>query len=532
MSTLLGYDSFLIDIGASIADVKNEIKTRVSARGWQILVDDTVNNILYIQPPVTETIGNSIGKEVLRIKVTGNSISFANQLISNTYFPQEEIFYLAASMTGIKTFSLILNGQTLSYTTSSAGNTALQNATEFTNFLNASANAEAQKFTFTVGANGNCLVNLKAKVASTPTATVTSGNANGTIIHVADRVASGDMTPYGLFAGGVASDTTPLISSFVGTSVTTDLVSGFIYYLAIHTRSIVLATKTTTNFYGPIVASWASNSEAVSQLPNSALAPIELAVADISAATASGTRAYLSHYWSYTSYTLDSKPGYTAITAMNDGYDPQPCTCVWNGRWRGYGFDPVFIQDNVAWAYNADLNGYALASPVLRALGVEGDLAATYGHVFGYPDISSLVLVAGTTTKHPGAYTYGHTILPRLVFDDVYIWTTTAASTSESTHYSKSITSYCSLTDVLDSTTAYTTINVSDTSSFPASGGFIIDSELFEYTGKTGTSFTGVTRGKYGSTQTTHVSGTSTYLTLWFVKINAGLLHCGYVRPN
>jgi hypothetical protein len=217
---------------------------------------------------------------------------------------------------------------------------------------------------------------------------------------------------------------------------------------------------------------------------------------------------------------------------MNDGYDPQPCTCVWNGRWRGYGFDPVFIQDNVAWAYNADLNGYALASPVLRALGVEGDLAATYGHVFGYPDISSLVLVAGTTTKHPGAYTYGHTILPRLVFDDVYIWTTTAASTSESTHYSKSITSYCSLTDVLDSTTAYTTINVSDTSSFPASGGFIIDSELFEYTGKTGTSFTGVTRGKYGSTQTTHVSGTSTYLTLWFVKINAGLLHCGYVRPN
>lgn len=51
---------------------------------------------------------------------------------------------------------------------------------------------------------------------------------------------------------------------------------------------------------------------------------------------------------------------------------------------------------------------------------------------------------------------------------------------------------------------ASTTINVSDTSTFPSSGILLIDAEVITYSGKTGTSFTGCVRGTNGSTAAIH----------------------------
>lgn len=53
-----------------------------------------------------------------------------------------------------------------------------------------------------------------------------------------------------------------------------------------------------------------------------------------------------------------------------------------------------------------------------------------------------------------------------------------------------------------------TPIVVGDTSQFVlSSGGIIIDNEIIKYTGKTATSFTGITRGAYGSTASAHTAG-------------------------
>ena len=53
-----------------------------------------------------------------------------------------------------------------------------------------------------------------------------------------------------------------------------------------------------------------------------------------------------------------------------------------------------------------------------------------------------------------------------------------------------------------------TPIVVGDTSQFVLSAGAIlIDSEIIKYTGKTATSFTGITRGAYGSTAAAHTAG-------------------------
>lgn len=52
-----------------------------------------------------------------------------------------------------------------------------------------------------------------------------------------------------------------------------------------------------------------------------------------------------------------------------------------------------------------------------------------------------------------------------------------------------------------------TTITVVSTTSFPASGAAMVDSEIFFYTAKTGTTFTGVTRGADSTAAATHSSG-------------------------
>ena len=94
-------------------------------------------------------------------------------------------------------------------------------------------------------------------------------------------------------------------------------------------------------------------------------------------------------------------------------------------------------------------------------------------------------------------------------------------------------------------TAAAVTIPVDDTSAFPASGDAWVQRECFSYTGTTGTSFTGCTRGQYGSVATFHnwtqggaagsgalpqiptVWGGVAYLpgrrlTLWLLDVSAG----------
>jgi hypothetical protein len=55
--------------------------------------------------------------------------------------------------------------------------------------------------------------------------------------------------------------------------------------------------------------------------------------------------------------------------------------------------------------------------------------------------------------------------------------------------------------------TSTTPIQVASTAGFLPAGALIIDSELIKYTGKTATTFTGITRGAYGSSQASHTAG-------------------------
>lgn len=52
-----------------------------------------------------------------------------------------------------------------------------------------------------------------------------------------------------------------------------------------------------------------------------------------------------------------------------------------------------------------------------------------------------------------------------------------------------------------------TPISVASTAAFPASGWILIDTEIISYSGKTGTTFTGIVRGVLGTTNVAHTAG-------------------------
>jgi hypothetical protein len=66
---------------------------------------------------------------------------------------------------------------------------------------------------------------------------------------------------------------------------------------------------------------------------------------------------------------------------------------------------------------------------------------------------------------------------------------------------------------VLISTSGTGDITVASTTGFPSSGLFQVDSEIIAYTGKTATTFTGITRGQSGTTSTSHTVGTRVHTT-------------------
>lgn len=77
-----------------------------------------------------------------------------------------------------------------------------------------------------------------------------------------------------------------------------------------------------------------------------------------------------------------------------------------------------------------------------------------------------------------------------------------------------------------------TTINVVSTSGFPGNGVLIIDSEEIAYTGTTGTTFTGVTRGVNGTTAANHSNGATVRGKVALGNITPTLSSIGTANPN
>jgi len=66
---------------------------------------------------------------------------------------------------------------------------------------------------------------------------------------------------------------------------------------------------------------------------------------------------------------------------------------------------------------------------------------------------------------------------------------------------------YTTLTNAIPNSSSTATIVVGSTTGFASAGTILIEEELISYTGKTATSFTGITRSQYGSSGSSHSAG-------------------------
>ena len=66
---------------------------------------------------------------------------------------------------------------------------------------------------------------------------------------------------------------------------------------------------------------------------------------------------------------------------------------------------------------------------------------------------------------------------------------------------------YTTLTNAIPNSSSTATIVVASTAMFASAGTILIEKELISYTGKTATTFTGITRSQYGSSGASHAAG-------------------------
>ena len=66
---------------------------------------------------------------------------------------------------------------------------------------------------------------------------------------------------------------------------------------------------------------------------------------------------------------------------------------------------------------------------------------------------------------------------------------------------------YTTLTNAIPNSSSTANIVVASTAGFASAGAILIESELITYTGKTATTFTGITRSQYGSSGSSHAAG-------------------------
>jgi hypothetical protein len=453
----------------------------------------TTNRFFDVIPPAMDgatpnPIGNSNAFDVLRIGIGSNYVNFQGLQYSKVYTPQ--VVALWAKNGGAVACAMTLNGTTVTGATGGPTSSAYDN---FRSLYEAIKTSTAPNITDWTWEFFQGYIYGTKKVGA-PWITMTpNGNTNGTTIS-GPSVAT--------VQGTMMFDTT-------NTTIYTDLIDGFIYYLQVNARGIALATKTTGAFYGPIHACYADNTKALAVIPESGFAlkctPIELLIGWDDTTANSGSFARPTHVWGVSNQTVQG----IGNTAASSPYDATWGTPFGKGRIRDKILD-YYMHYSYYQNYNVSLFGSGLfsgASVVGRDFQIHRVNCA--GETLGGNDSSILP------------------ITPALDISDWYKFVGT--STEEALMMSADnnlTTTVASIITVGDSI-----INVTSTAGFQTAGWLVIENEIIQYTGISGNSFTGCTRAHGNTSATAHFTDDVVAQGLWFTKINGGVLLCGYNEP-
>jgi len=521
MSEVLGYFDPLMDVGTTPASFIQELKTRITGCGWQLLHEDTSSSpYIDLVPPSGQAIGNSLGREVIRLRapVSGSILEIHTYLeamsdlskqsfvlLPSTYL--RSAYYASAGVT-IGSGAVVVSTQS----TVDATFASLQAA------LLASANTDVQKFDYVLtdpGDSDNAYITCTAKATEPNIAIGLAGAASPIIKMRSDGVPSGSH----------------IIRSFqrVGT-LSLDYTFGFLYYLSVHARTITIGIKTNAGIYGPLFATYADNAASLACTPAGTI-PIELVAGDSGSSSAEGKiNAKITHTWGYCGGTTTHADAPSNENAVTDYF---ACKII-SGS--------VSPGDGVISDFSALCNwsGFFIstAPSELAIGGIRSASTKTNWNLLGYPEIVSFGLIGGQptnlgsfSTRQGSAYTSVDAALfvPSVSTPDVYAYM--GAASNEGLRVVRSGIS-TTLQTTMDGASDYPSIVVGSATGLPTSGTIVIGSECITFAGRSGTTLTGCVRAKYATTRAAHAINDVVYLATWIVRLNDGVIHCGTTKPS
>lgn len=456
-------------------------------------------------PPVTETIGNSVARDILRINFNATTMNF--QPLQELLTAMPMVFSFDTAVGGAVTLNVI-NGTTVSFT-GVGGNTSQQNARGLYNALAASvdANFTAWNWIWPTPLVGTLGAGQIIAVQKTPGSQVVMNTTN-----ITTRLRGNYAQAVGPQGCGFA----PLAS------LTTDLTNGFIYYLQVCARGIAMATKTNVGYYGPVHACYGDNASTLSQLPTSDLAaygvpctPIELIVGTDDVAANSDGMGKVAHYWGVPA-------PFGAAGSTHDLETNNSSFSTWSK------------MDIAGMLGDVDNNGANAGVNYTVAMSGEGlftNLAVPPGANYPIHRLSAATGTGANNITQFNSVAVGQMTWPSYANMDWYKYTGTGPASEQlmlapCNDFTTTITSAVATGD--------TTINVASTTGFPVAGWLVMDGEIIQYTGGGGggTSFTGCTRAKYATTALAFPIGTTAFIGGWYCIFNTGLLFGGYQIPT
>lgn len=535
MSKFLAYYSPLYDIGGSAAGFKAQFKQHLVDNQWVILEDLATE--LVVRPPAAEVMGGPLGHSVLRIIFNASTIVFYPTVV-NALGSKKGFIIEPSDVTPAYTGTYVQFGPSSSNRVtinlpaiSGSVNTSAQKAQAIYDALIASSNAEAQKYDYQL-VNDQNRQGLYLSTYNIYVKAVAKQPGDSAVLDIA-TVGPGITVPKAYSRGQLPGEVARFAQVSQGTAYTelslpTPYGTGFVYYLSVSQRSLILSVKTTTATDGPLYAQFVEHNEAVAQTPQGCT-PVELICGyvgvnnvvqlpgDSVGVLHSTNLNYLrpSHLWG-----ILAGPYTTSLTTHP------------NGTWKS-----VFNDRSVDKTEKVeDISGYAgFGTHLFAAVHALGAMLPSRNTPFlnklqlgAMPHDFIPLYVMGTYVTPDGARDQQQGVLPDATLEDIFL--TARTMNNESLHLSADYQTQTALVGALNATDSV--INVVSTQNFPDSGTILIGTETITYTGKTATSFTGVSRAREGSVAAAYGDGQPVILQYWLVVMNKMAFRAGYVKPS
>lgn len=504
MSTHLNEYNDTIPLGYTITQTQNAIVSKLVANGWQLIAqsDGAWSDVI---PPSTETIGTSKFREVVRLYFTGTAITIGSyQVCIADAFPQA--IRLTAKTAGAVAAAVTINGVTVTGEAGSSGSTANENLRALFYALQDSADATIQGWGHSYNGTDTIISTCKTIAANV----ACSGNANVTYSLHASAVLAGQRSAY------ATNDTT------YGYSVTTDLASGFVYYMEVDSRSFRIGTKCLSGVYGEIFATYADHVEALAVLPDSPrCTPIELVVGTWNDnATARGR---LTHWWG-----IPFGTGYNAIPNV-DTSSPSPVYSNENPDWHPFSGQAEALVVSDVGLHHTFYSGVSSQEFSREITFWKCGIGGTSGKIDGF----RIAPLGSGPTSFDTTYQNSARFMAGLNLPDVLKWQGTEPN--EACAWAAVPPGMASgaytLQQAMDAVTDYTAITLNTTAGLPSVGSVQVGLERIDYTGISGATITGPTRGADGTGKARHFTGDPVLTGQWFLKVNRSALCCGPVKP-